>query len=202
MHITERRPRPLLWLTLGSLRSLLDRKAPTFGYITFASRSPTSNNANNSSFADRGLLRVLARLHGRYHPLPVDRFEALYTDHHGWLKNWLSRRLGNAADAADLAQDAFVRLWHGLSADNAPAARSYLRTMVNGMCTTCGGGVRWSKPGLMHWQLIHDHGAFSRGSRHHYQHPLQDKCDAERLPGKCRRCLHTSPSSTACAIGK
>ena len=63
------------------------------------------------------------------------QIEALYTDHHGWLKNWLSRRLGNAADAADLAQDAFVRLLaRPVRLDSAPAARSYLRTMVNGMC--------------------------------------------------------------------
>ncbi|WP_370679490.1 sigma-70 family RNA polymerase sigma factor [Comamonas sp. GB3 AK4-5] len=35
---------------------------------------------------------------------------ALYTDHHGWLQGWLRRRLGHAGDAADLAQDTFVRL--------------------------------------------------------------------------------------------
>lgn len=35
---------------------------------------------------------------------------ALYIDHHGWLQGWLRRRLGHAGDAADLAQDTFVRL--------------------------------------------------------------------------------------------
>jgi RNA polymerase sigma-70 factor (ECF subfamily) len=35
---------------------------------------------------------------------------ALYTAHHGWLQSWLRRRLGNAFDAADLAQDTFVRI--------------------------------------------------------------------------------------------
>jgi RNA polymerase sigma-70 factor (ECF subfamily) len=35
---------------------------------------------------------------------------ALYSDHHGWLLGWLRRRLGNGWDAADLAQDTFVRL--------------------------------------------------------------------------------------------
>ena len=34
----------------------------------------------------------------------------LYIDHHGWLLGWLRRRLGHAGDAADLAQDTFVRL--------------------------------------------------------------------------------------------
>ncbi|THF62622.1 sigma-70 family RNA polymerase sigma factor [Pseudothauera rhizosphaerae] len=61
--------------------------------------------------------------------------ELLYCDHHGWLHGWLRRRLGNAADAADLAHDAFLRL---LAAPrrfaSAPEARGYLRAMANGMC--------------------------------------------------------------------
>ncbi|SPU48884.1 sigma-70 family RNA polymerase sigma factor [Bordetella trematum] len=36
--------------------------------------------------------------------------EALYSAHHGWLHNWLRGRLGNSFDAADLAQDTFVKL--------------------------------------------------------------------------------------------
>jgi len=36
--------------------------------------------------------------------------EALYTQHHSWLQRWLQRKLGHAADAADLAQDTFMRL--------------------------------------------------------------------------------------------
>jgi RNA polymerase sigma-70 factor (ECF subfamily) len=34
----------------------------------------------------------------------------LYREHHGWLQTWLRRKLGNACDAADLAQDTFVRI--------------------------------------------------------------------------------------------
>lgn len=34
----------------------------------------------------------------------------LYADHHGWLQGWLRKKLGNHADAADLAQDTFVRV--------------------------------------------------------------------------------------------
>ena len=34
----------------------------------------------------------------------------LYSEHNGWLKGWLRVRLGNAADAADLAQDTFIRV--------------------------------------------------------------------------------------------
>jgi len=36
--------------------------------------------------------------------------QLLYAQHHGWLQAWLGRRLGNAFDAADLAQDTFVRV--------------------------------------------------------------------------------------------
>ena len=34
----------------------------------------------------------------------------LYRDHGSWLESWLSRRLGNAWDAADLSQDTFLRV--------------------------------------------------------------------------------------------
>lgn len=35
---------------------------------------------------------------------------ALYRDHHGWLQNWLRKKLNNTVEAADLAQDTFVRV--------------------------------------------------------------------------------------------
>ncbi|MBD9531040.1 sigma-70 family RNA polymerase sigma factor [Comamonas sp. CMM01] len=47
---------------------------------------------------------------------------ALYTAHQGWLQGWLRRRLGNAWEAADLAQDTFVRLLA------TPAGRADLQT--------------------------------------------------------------------------
>ena len=34
----------------------------------------------------------------------------LYREHHGWLQGWLQRRLGCSHQAADLAQDTFLRL--------------------------------------------------------------------------------------------
>ena len=34
---------------------------------------------------------------------PEFAVQALYSSHHGWLNAWLRARLGNAADAADLA---------------------------------------------------------------------------------------------------
>ncbi|WP_188379709.1 sigma-70 family RNA polymerase sigma factor [Oxalicibacterium faecigallinarum] len=41
---------------------------------------------------------------------PATDEQALYSAHHGWLQSWLHRKLGNAFDAADLAQETFVRL--------------------------------------------------------------------------------------------
>lgn len=38
------------------------------------------------------------------------QIHTLYSNHHSWLYSWLQRKLGNASDAADLAQDTFVRL--------------------------------------------------------------------------------------------
>ncbi|WP_255592513.1 sigma-70 family RNA polymerase sigma factor [Bordetella sp. BOR01] len=63
--------------------------------------------------------------------------DTLYTDHHAWLRAWLQRRLGNAADAADLAHEAFLRLILKPASrgfNSKIEARAYLRTMAQGMC--------------------------------------------------------------------
>jgi RNA polymerase sigma-70 factor (ECF subfamily) len=66
---------------------------------------------------------------------PPSSIEGLYLDHHSWLQGWLRRRLGNAADAADLAQDAFVRLLaRPLRFETPPQARVYLRTTAERLC--------------------------------------------------------------------
>lgn len=59
--------------------------------------------------------------------------ETLYREHHGWLKAWLQRRLGNAHGAADLAHDTFLRL---MSSPQLPALeepRAFLRTIAHGV---------------------------------------------------------------------
>lgn len=38
------------------------------------------------------------------------KIEVMYADHHGWLRAWLHRKLGNAFDAADLAHDTYLRI--------------------------------------------------------------------------------------------
>ena len=57
----------------------------------------------------------------------------LYCDHHGWLQGWLRKRLGNAFDAADLAQDTFVRVIKARSALDIREPRSYL-SMIARAC--------------------------------------------------------------------
>lgn len=63
--------------------------------------------------------------------------ERLYLDHHPWLRGWLYRRLGNTAEAADLAHDAFLRLIRKplVSRFGSPGeARAYLRTTAQNLC--------------------------------------------------------------------
>ena len=63
--------------------------------------------------------------------------ENLYGDNHSWLQGWLRGRVGNTTDAADLAQDVFLRLLMRPPArdfQNRHQARSYLCKMANGLC--------------------------------------------------------------------
>ncbi|WZB75780.1 sigma factor [Achromobacter insuavis] len=42
--------------------------------------------------------------------LPTSILKTLYAEHHGWLRSWLRRKLGCPEQAADLAQDTFLRV--------------------------------------------------------------------------------------------
>ncbi|MGY4641719.1 sigma-70 family RNA polymerase sigma factor [Pseudomonas sp. P7548] len=59
--------------------------------------------------------------------------QTLYSTHHHWLNTWLRSRLGNAADAADLAQDTFVRLLQKTERFELKAPRAFLRTIARGL---------------------------------------------------------------------
>ncbi|MCP1626745.1 sigma-70 family RNA polymerase sigma factor [Pseudomonas nitroreducens] len=59
--------------------------------------------------------------------------QSLYSDHHGWLHNWLRGRLGNAADAADLAQDTFLRVLLRPERAELHTPRAFLRTVARGL---------------------------------------------------------------------
>lgn len=57
----------------------------------------------------------------------------LYRDHHGWLQGWLRGKLGCADNAADLAQDTFMRVLQKREADAVRAPRAYLGTIARGL---------------------------------------------------------------------
>ncbi len=65
--------------------------------------------------------------------LQHDEVRALYIDHHGWLKSWLRRRLGDGLDAADLAHDVFVRLLARRRPIRAREPRALLSTVAHGL---------------------------------------------------------------------
>lgn len=57
----------------------------------------------------------------------------LYREHNNWLKGWLRVRLGNAADAADLAQDTFVRVMTARSDAPIREPRGYLSAIARSL---------------------------------------------------------------------
>jgi len=58
---------------------------------------------------------------------------ALYSAHHQWLSGWLRRRLGSSFDAADLAQDVFIRLLTRRRPVQAREPRAFLATIAHGL---------------------------------------------------------------------
>lgn len=63
-------------------------------------------------------------------PTAIDPVHTLYAEHNDWLKGWLRRRLGDAHQAADLAQDTFVRVLAGQQAHTIQEPRAYLTTLA------------------------------------------------------------------------
>lgn len=59
--------------------------------------------------------------------------EQLYREHNVWLRSWLYSRLSNRADAADLAQDTFVRVLQRRRLNQLIQPRAYLRTVARGL---------------------------------------------------------------------
>ena len=57
----------------------------------------------------------------------------LYSEHNGWLNSWLRARLGNTADAADLAQDTFVRVMTARNAEPIREPRGYLSAIARSL---------------------------------------------------------------------
>lgn len=65
---------------------------------------------------------------------PQQEIHTLYHAHHGWLVNWLKRRLGCAHNANDLAHDTFLRLiTKSLSISHVDEPRAFLSTIAHGL---------------------------------------------------------------------
>lgn len=69
-------------------------------------------------------------------PVQAIPLTTLYREHHGWLYGWLRGKLGNRAEAADLAHDTFLRLLG--KREVTPLAslrepRGYLATIARGL---------------------------------------------------------------------
>lgn len=64
---------------------------------------------------------------------PAASIIRLYSDHHNWLQGWLRRKLGCAHQAADLAQDTFLRILAAREATAIREPRAYLATIAHGL---------------------------------------------------------------------
>lgn len=51
----------------------------------------------------------------------------LYLNHHRWLYRWLQGKLGHEGDAADIAQDTFLRMMHAFNGSNNPHAEDRIQ---------------------------------------------------------------------------
>jgi RNA polymerase sigma factor (sigma-70 family) len=58
---------------------------------------------------------------------------SLYSEHNGWLKGWLRVRLGCASEAADLAQDTFVRVLAARNVEAIREPRTYLSSVARAL---------------------------------------------------------------------
>ena len=56
--------------------------------------------------------------------------ETLYGQHHGWLRQWLSKKLGDKHQGADLAHDTFMRLLAREDAITLHEPRAFLTTVA------------------------------------------------------------------------
>ena len=93
------------------------------------------NNENHYQY----IVIQAGALHGHAPPFPEhplhlarspDPLADLYCAHHGWLLGWLKRKLNCAEQAADLAQDTFVRLLTAPQERPMSEPRAYLTTVA------------------------------------------------------------------------
>ncbi|WP_205896225.1 sigma factor [Pseudomonas putida] len=57
----------------------------------------------------------------------------LYSNHHSWLRRWLSQRINCPKTAADLAHGTFLRVLRKSISPHIEQPRAYLRTIAHGL---------------------------------------------------------------------
>ncbi|MDZ5604744.1 sigma-70 family RNA polymerase sigma factor [Pseudomonas sp. RP23018S] len=67
------------------------------------------------------------------HTLQTAEVDLLYQTHHAWLRGWLWARVGCRENAADLAQDTFVRLLRARQSGPLKQPRAYLSSIARGL---------------------------------------------------------------------
>ncbi|MCO7515661.1 sigma-70 family RNA polymerase sigma factor [Pseudomonas guariconensis] len=65
--------------------------------------------------------------------MPSATLHQLYQSHNGWLNTWLRARLGNSSDAADLAQDTFMRVLAARNVEAIREPRTYLSSIARAL---------------------------------------------------------------------
>ncbi|MFT3803590.1 MAG: sigma-70 family RNA polymerase sigma factor [Burkholderiaceae bacterium] len=82
------------------------------------------------------------------HHAPSPHVEALYSNHHDWLRGWLRRKLGDAHQAPDLAHDTFLRVIATRNAAEIKQPREYLATIARGLVVD-----QWRRHAIEHAYL-------------------------------------------------
>lgn len=114
-----------------------------------------------------------------YHTGSRSSFGQLYRQHHPWLQGLLRGRLGCGDTAADLAQDAFLRLLNTpRHFDSDEGARAYLSRMAKGLCVD-----HWRRLDIEHaWQeTLAVHGEARLPSVEHEQIVIETLCEIDRM---------------------
>lgn len=63
-------------------------------------------------------------------PAAIDSLHSLYSQHNNWLTGWLARTLGHPQNAADLAQDTFIRVMTQANPSTVSDHRPWLLTIA------------------------------------------------------------------------
>lgn len=98
---------------------------PGFGHGTLNPAPPTVHTVQRLSTGVGHPSAALAT--------PHQTVQALYHLHHGWLQGWLRRQLGCSHDAADIAQDVFMRLLARQQPVEPREPRAFLSTVARGL---------------------------------------------------------------------